>query len=89
MDLIKDNFRLLYVGVAAAVYFRPEYVIFNSKFLTILVYFTILSLSKLIYQLVLYPAYFTPIKYIQTPGVSSFQPSFPYYIAKSKLEADH
>lgn len=72
MGFIQDNFRLVYIGVAAAIYLRPEYVIFNSKILTIIVYFTILTLSKLVYQLTLYPAFFTPIKHIQTPGVSLF-----------------
>jgi hypothetical protein len=72
MGFIQDNFRLVYVGVAAAVYLRPEYVIFNSKLLTIIVYLTILMLSKFAYQLTLYPAFFTPLKHIQTPRVSSF-----------------
>ncbi|KAJ5755847.1 hypothetical protein N7533_005390 [Penicillium manginii] len=67
MGFIQDNFRLVYVGVAAAVYLRPEYVIFNSKLLTIIVYLTILMLSKFAYQLTLYPAFFTPLKHIQTP----------------------
>ncbi|KAJ5387872.1 hypothetical protein N7509_010413 [Penicillium cosmopolitanum] len=72
MGFIQDNFRLVYIGVAAAIYLRPGYVIFNSKILTIIVYFTILTLSKLIYQLTLYPAFFTPIKHIQTPGTRNW-----------------
>lgn len=72
MGFIQDNFRMVYIGVAAAVYLRPEYVILNSKILTIIICFSILTLSKLAYQLALYPRYFTPIKHIPTPGVSSF-----------------
>ena len=71
MGLIEENFRLIYVGVAAAIYFRPEYVIFDSRFMTICVSFAILTLLRAIYQLALYPAYLTPVKHIQTPGVSS------------------
>lgn len=73
MSLLKENFRLLYVGVAAGVYYRPEYVIFNSKIITILIYFAIISLAKFIHQVALYPAFFTPIKHIQTPGVRSIK----------------
>ncbi|KAK5798135.1 hypothetical protein VI817_004426 [Penicillium citrinum] len=71
MGLIAENFRLIYVGVAAAIYFRPEYVIFNSRFITVIVSFTILAVSRIIWQIALYPAYFTPVKHIQTPDVSS------------------
>lgn len=67
MGLIAENFRLIYVGVAAAIYFRPEYVIFNSRFITVIVSFTILAVSRIIWQIALYPAYFTPVKHIQTP----------------------
>ncbi|KAJ5090037.1 Cytochrome monooxygenase FUM15 [Penicillium argentinense] len=68
MGLLNDGFRMLYVGVAAAIYFWPEYAIYDSKPLTIVILFSILTTSKLVYRLFLYPAFFTPLKYIQTPG---------------------
>lgn len=71
MGLFEENFRMLYVGAAAAVYFRPDYAILNSRLITVTVCFAILTVSKLIYQLVLYPSFFTPVKHIQTPGVST------------------
>lgn len=70
MSLITDNFGILYLGVAAGVYFKPEYTIYKSRLLTLLVLFTIITVSKIIYQLVLYPAVFTPLKHIHTPSVS-------------------
>ena len=70
MRQINDNFSILYLGTAAVIYFRPEYAILNSRVVTIAILFTILTVSRIIYALVLYPEYFTPLKHIQTPLVS-------------------
>lgn len=64
------HFGVLFLGVAAGVYFQPQYAIYNSRIATVAILFLIVSVSKLIYQLFLYPALFTPIKHIPTPGVS-------------------
>ncbi|KAJ5105679.1 hypothetical protein NUU61_003026 [Penicillium alfredii] len=69
MGRIKDNFGILYFGVAAALYFKPEYAIRNSSIATFAVLFAIITVSKIIYQLILYPQYFTPLKDIETPPV--------------------
>lgn len=70
MGLISDNFGILYLGVAAGVYFKPEYAIYNSRLLTMFILFATITVSKVIYQLVLYPSFFTPLKHVQSPSVS-------------------
>ncbi|KAJ9259222.1 hypothetical protein DTO195F2_5039 [Paecilomyces variotii] len=68
MNLLGFNFGILYIGAAAAVYFKPEYfTIYDSRLLTLLAVFSIITLFKLIYNVSLYPALFTPLKEIQTP----------------------
>lgn len=73
MGGINDNFAILYVGVATAIYFRPEYTILNSSVVTIAVLFMILTISRIFYTLALYPRFFTPLKHIKTPPVSQPQ----------------
>ncbi|KAJ5173264.1 hypothetical protein N7492_005857 [Penicillium capsulatum] len=68
MGRISDSFVVLYVGLAAAVYFMPEETFHRSKAATIAQLFATITTSKLIYQLFLYPQYFTPLKNIKTPG---------------------
>jgi hypothetical protein len=70
MGRLNDGFNILYLGVAAAVYFKPDYAIKNSRTITIALFFTIITVSKLLYQLLLYPRFFTPLKQIPTPTVS-------------------
>ncbi|KAJ5928811.1 hypothetical protein N7466_007767 [Penicillium verhagenii] len=68
MGRLNDGFNILYFGVAAGVYLKPDYAIKNSRFVTIAIFFTIITVSKLIYQLFLYPLFFTPLKQIPTPS---------------------
>lgn len=70
MGIINDNLNVLYLGVAAAMYFRPEYALFDSKAGTMILLFVAITAWKILYQLALYPAFFTPIKHIQTPEVN-------------------
>ncbi|KXG48152.1 Cytochrome P450 [Penicillium griseofulvum] len=67
MGRINDTFTILYLGLAAGIYLKPEYAIFNSRVLTAAVLFGIITMWKIIYQLVLYPDYFTPLKHIDSP----------------------
>ncbi|KAJ5292830.1 NAD(P)-binding protein [Penicillium atrosanguineum] len=67
MGRISENFGVLYLGVAAGVYFKPEYAIYNSRIATMVILTMIITVSKLIYQLFLFPALFTPAKHIPTP----------------------
>ncbi|KAJ5941769.1 cytochrome P450 monooxygenase [Penicillium verrucosum] len=67
MSRLGDNFGILYIGAAAAVYFKPEHAIYDSRLLTLIAVFSIITLFKLIYNVSLYPALFTPLKQIQTP----------------------
>ena len=69
MGRINDTFTILYLGLAAGIYLKPEYAIFNSRILTAAVLFGIITMWKIIYQLVLYPDYFTPLKHIDSPMV--------------------
>ncbi|KAJ5662105.1 Cytochrome monooxygenase FUM15 [Penicillium maclennaniae] len=68
MGRISENFGVLYLGVAVGVYFKPEYAIWNSRVATMMILMVIVTASKLIYQLFLYPALFTPAKHIPTPS---------------------
>ncbi|KAJ5669721.1 Cytochrome monooxygenase FUM15 [Penicillium macrosclerotiorum] len=68
MGVLNNNFSMLYPGVAIAVCFKPDYAIYNSKTATIILLFMMITLFKLTYQLLLYPAFLTPIKEIPTPS---------------------
>ncbi|KAJ5899426.1 hypothetical protein N7495_004170 [Penicillium taxi] len=59
---------ILFLGLTALVYFKPEYTIYNSRVATIAILLTVHTLWKIIYQLDLYPRFFTPLKHIQTPS---------------------
>jgi hypothetical protein len=58
------------IGVTA-IYLRPEYAIWGSRIWTGAAFCVVFSLSKAIYQLFLYPQFFSPLRHIQTPPVSS------------------
>ncbi|KAJ5940072.1 hypothetical protein N7516_000240 [Penicillium verrucosum] len=68
MGHMSDSLTILYVGLAAGIYLKPEYAIFNSRIVTAAFLLGIISVSKIVYQLVLYPDYFTPLKHIYSPG---------------------
>ncbi|RHZ55811.1 cytochrome P450 monooxygenase sphH [Aspergillus thermomutatus] len=68
MGLISDHLGVLYLGVAAGVYFMPEHAIYGSRIATVAVLFTVITISKLIYQLFLYPQFFTPLKHFPVPS---------------------
>ncbi|CAI7640353.1 unnamed protein product [Penicillium discolor] len=67
MGYISDSFTILYVGLAAGIYLKPEYAIFNSSIVTGAVLFSFITVSRIAYQLVLYPGFFTPLKHIFSP----------------------
>lgn len=69
MGHMSDSLTILYIGLAAGIYLKPEYAIFNSRIVTAAFLLGIISVSKIVYQLVLYPDYFTPLKHIYSPGV--------------------
>ena len=71
MGQINDGFAILYLGIAAGIYFKPEYAILNSRIVTGIVLLTVITASKFIYQFYLYPEYFTPLKHIHSPKVCS------------------
>lgn len=68
MGRLNDGFNILYLGVVAAVYFKPDYAIKHSRTITIALFFTIITISKLLYQFFLYPRFFTPLRQIPTPS---------------------
>lgn len=70
MGHISDSFTILYVGLAAGIYLKPEYAIFNSRIVTAAVLFGIITVLWIVYQLMLYPDYSTPLKHIYSPAVS-------------------
>jgi hypothetical protein len=69
MGRVNEGFGALYVGVAAAMYFKPEYAFYESRAVTVTVLFSILTVSRILYQVALYPDLFTPLKHIPTPTV--------------------
>lgn len=77
MGRISENFGVLYLGAVAAVYLKPEYTIHSSRAVTIALLFAIITISKVVYQLFLYPEFFTPLKHIQAPQVSAFLHTSP------------
>lgn len=70
MGLVNDNLGVLYLGVAAGLYFKPEYAIYNSRLLTMFTLFLAVTMYKVLYQLILYPSFLTPLKHIKSPSVS-------------------
>lgn len=55
-----------------AVYFSPEYLIWETKIWSSVAYCGFLALCTTIYWLFLYPEFFTLLKHIKTPSVSDF-----------------
>ncbi|KGO41082.1 Cytochrome P450 [Penicillium expansum] len=80
MGHISDSSTILYFGLAAGIYLKPEYAIFDSRIVTGAVIFGIITVSRIVYCLVLYPDYFTPLKHIYSPANRSWlrgnSPSF-------------
>ncbi|CAG8168969.1 unnamed protein product [Penicillium nalgiovense] len=68
MGHISDSFTILYFALTAGVYLKPEYAIFNSRMATAALLFGVITASKLVYRLMLYPDYFTPLKHIYSPA---------------------
>ncbi|KZN85110.1 Cytochrome P450 [Penicillium chrysogenum] len=68
MGRISDSLTVLYFALAAGIYLKPEYSIFNSRVATAALIFGVITASKLVYRLVLYPDYFTPLKHIYSPA---------------------
>lgn len=77
MERVSDSLPILYLGLAAGIYFKPEYAIFNSRVVTVAVIFGLITMFRIVYRLVLYPDYFTPLKHIYSPAVG--QPFFIWY----------
>ncbi|GFF34800.1 hypothetical protein IFM58399_03997 [Aspergillus lentulus] len=67
MGSIKDYFGVLCLGAAAGIYFKPEYAIYDSRIAAIAVLITGITISKLLYQLFIYPQFFTPLKHFPAP----------------------
>ncbi|EFQ96998.1 CTP synthase [Nannizzia gypsea CBS 118893] len=67
MGRINNSFGVIYLGVLASVYFKPEYTMYGSRGATITIIAIVVILSKLVYQLFLYPRFFTPLKCFPTP----------------------
>ncbi|KAJ6049664.1 uncharacterized protein N7446_007009 [Penicillium canescens] len=72
MSGVNDGLNILYIGMAAGLYLRPEYAIFNSQIITGIILFGIITVLKFIYRLGLYPEYFTPLKHIHSPPKRSW-----------------
>ncbi|KAJ5237472.1 hypothetical protein N7489_007563 [Penicillium chrysogenum] len=68
MGRISESFTVLYFALAAGIYLKPEYSVFNSRVATAALIFGVITASKLVYRLVLYPDYFTPLKHIYSPA---------------------
>jgi hypothetical protein len=69
---IKIPWSAVYLAIAASVYMRPQYTILDSPTATFVVLSLAITLFRIIYALVLYPKFLTPIKHIPTPPVRIF-----------------
>lgn len=74
MGRINDGLPVLYLAIAAGLYYKPEYAILNSRIVTGIVLLAMVAACKILYQFSLYPEYFTPLKHIQTPQVGHLRP---------------
>ena len=70
MGRMNHCFGVLYLGIPASIYFRPEFAIYGSRIVTIAVLVTAITIAKLLYQLFIYPEFLTPLKHFPTPSVS-------------------
>lgn len=61
----------LYPSVATFLYLKPEYTMLNSYAATVILACVLITIARLVAYLTLYPEFFTPMKEIPTPGVSS------------------
>lgn len=66
---IKIPWKAVYLVIAASVYLRPQYTILDSPTVTFVVLSLAVTSFRIIYALVLYPRFLTPIKHIPTPPV--------------------
>jgi hypothetical protein len=64
---IKIPWSAVYLAIAASVYMRPQHTILDSPTATFVVLSLAITLFRIIYALVLYPKFLTPIKHIPTP----------------------
>lgn len=62
---------VLYASATAFLYLKPEYAMFNSYAGTVAASFAVLTTLRLVSYLTLYPEFFSPMKEIPTPNVSS------------------
>lgn len=70
----KSNFDIRYY-YRYPVYHRLEDIMLLIEPVTILAFFTAWAIFKLIFKLVLYPQFFTPLEHIPTPNVR-YDPHF-------------
>ncbi|EAW13632.1 cytochrome P450 monooxygenase sphH [Aspergillus clavatus NRRL 1] len=68
MGLVGNHLGVLYLAVAAAVFFKPDYAVWGSRIATVILLFTAITVSKVVYQLFLYARFFTPLKHFPTPS---------------------
>ncbi|EYE95192.1 cytochrome P450 [Aspergillus ruber CBS 135680] len=61
------HFGVVYFSIAALVYLRPEYRVLDSPVLTFIGLSIIATALRIIYDLSLYPQFFTPLKQLPTP----------------------
>lgn len=65
------HFGVVYFSIAALVHLRPEDRVLNSSVLTFIGLSIIATALRIIYDLSLYPQFFTPLKQLPTPPVRS------------------
>lgn len=75
MGPIHNYFGVVCLGIAASVYFRPECALYGSRIATFAVLLTGIAISKLLYQLFIYPQFVTPLKHFPAHPVSPQVPS--------------
>lgn len=66
------HFGVVYLSIAALIHLRPEYRVLDSAILTFIGLSLIATALRIVYDLSLYPQFFTPLKQLPTPPVSIY-----------------
>ena len=65
------HFGLVYLGIAALVRYYPDAHLFESPVLTFFCLALAATGFRVVYDLSLYPKFYTPLRHLPTPSVSS------------------
>ena len=83
------HFGVVYLCIAAVVHLKPEYRVLDSSVLTFIGLAILATGLRIVYNLSLYPRFFTPLRYLPTPSVRSSNPVLAQSYAKNIPRNEH